>query len=61
MDDASKINNQLMKMIVMFFSKYDTRCFVKTLNLNYFQNNEKQSSMSYVKSTKSVYKCPKLL
>lgn len=44
MHDASKINNQLMKMIVMFFSNYDTRCFVKTLNLNYFQNNEKQSS-----------------
>lgn len=43
MDVASKINNQLMKMIVMFFSN-DTRCFVKTLNLNYFQNNEKQSS-----------------
>lgn len=61
MDDASKINNLLMKMIVIFSVIILVVLSKKTLNLNYFQNSEKAVNMIYVRFIKSVSKCPKLL
>lgn len=41
MDDTSKIKYQLIEMVVISFSDYDIK-HVKKVDLNYFQNSEKQ-------------------
>lgn len=40
-DDATKINYQLVKIIVIFFNGYDIRHILSKRSI-YFQNNEKQ-------------------